>query len=290
MKRILYLDRDFMDSYIAQTRAGLPGQHVYTSANNTIDGQSVTHPSINYRISGSIHAGIPIISGDANYEQAVTTQTQKDVAFASDSAKEELTLIPHDNALDDVIQHSGATARDDIEIGSYILRTGNRPSIYDVKDITERLDDAAITYIAEKTADERINKLPNPAAKQVEQERKRIIREETKMLTDARRQLIMTCKFAQFDVCVVIGDVIAPLNREWMRTNTRDMIFKYDSRLKLFGQVTRVFTKTEKAPDLNPVETLNALFNGTWPEALQRMQIIPEDRYWVVDPMALYFE
>lgn len=290
MKRILYLDRDFMDSYIAQTGAGLPGQHTYTSANNIVDGTSTTNPSINRTVSGGLRFSALGMSGDANYGRTAVSETHKELSLVSDGTTEAVTLIPHDNDLEEVIEHSGARKNDSMDIGDFIIASGSRPFVYDVHDIVARLDDAAIDFIARKTADDKVELLNNPSAKQVEGERKRIIREETTALKEARTQLNMACKFAQFDVCIIIGNKLAPLKREWMRTSSKDMIFKYNSRLHLFGQVTRSQIETSKARNLNPIEQLNALFNGMWPQALQRMQIIPEDDYWIIDPMALYFE
>ena len=290
MKRILYLDKAFLDSFIAQSEAGLPGQRTYTNANNMIDGQSVAHPSVNHRVSGNAHATVGLASGDLHYEHELLSETQKDLSLVSDAASEAVTLIPHDNALEDVIRESGARDRDGMEVGAFVIASGGRPFVYDIRDILSSLDDEAIRFIAEKTAEEKIARLPNPAARQVDGERKRIISEQTSQLKTAKKSLEAACKFAQFDVCIIIRNVIAPLKREWMRTTSRDMIFKYSSRLFLFGQVTRSQEETEKARDLNPIEQLNALFNGTWPQALQRMQIIPMSNYWIVDPMALYFE
>ena len=289
MKRILYLDKDFMESYIAQRREGLPTAHTLTNASQNMDLQAVSQPNMSHKISGSAKGSFAIAGVEAAYEHSIQTKSQQNVALASDGITEAVTYTPHDNLLDAVIEDSGADQNQEAAVGSFVLIDGAKPILYDIRDILERLDEKAIEFIAVKIAEDHIMKLPNPNAKQVDMEKKRIIREQANMLRDARTALEMTCHFAQFDVCVAIGDVIVPLKRNCMRTTSRDMVFKYDSGLHVFGQVTRIQSKAEKASDQNPVEIINAIFNGMWPQALQRMQILPEDGYRIVDPMAVYF-
>lgn len=290
MKRILYLDKEFMDSYLAQSREGLPGQHIFTNANKAIDAQAIDQPSVTHTVSGKVNGSLLAISGEGAYEREITTESQHNYSLAAEGATEAITLLPHDNALQDVIKLSGAEENHGKEIGSFIITCVDRPMIYDVMDIASRIDDDVIQFIAEKTVDEQLKKLPPSNEHQTASFRKNAIKEQVSSLKEARSYLEITCKLAQFDVCVVMGDVIAPLKRQYMRTSTRDMAFKYDSRLYLFGQITKMQDSSSNNQSSNPVEVLNDLFNGVWPQALQQLKILPEGDYWVIDPMAVYFE
>ena len=290
MKRILYLDKEFMDSYISQIREGLPGQHTYTNANKAFDAQVIDQPTVNQKVSGQGKVAGILASGEIGYEREMYTESRHDYSLVSEGATEAITLLPHDNALKDVIELSGATTPGEREVGKFLIVGDERSTIYDIRDIVDRLDDESIRFIAERMVDDKIKRLPNPNDAQINSYSKNAIRRQIDELKQSRVALEMTCKFAQFDVCVLMGDTIAPLKRECMRTSTRDMIFKYNTGLHVFGQITRKQAENSKAHSQNPVELLNDLFNGIWPQALQKMGILPEGNYWIIDPMAVYFE
>jgi len=290
VKRILYLDKAFMESYMAQEHGGLEGQRTYATTNGTVENQELTTPSITHQVGGEGKAGIGVAAGSIHYQHEFISESRTSGHADIDGAIEAVTLMMHDNALEEVIRLSGANNREGDDVGEFAIVTGAHPLVYDIQAILQRMSKDAIEFNAVKQWKEHLKKLTVPDAKEIQKGEKAYIAAQRNMLNEAKKTLEMTCLFAQFDICLVIGDTIAPMKRECMRTTSNDIIFKYADRLFAFGQITRIFAQKKNEPSANPLEQLNSIFNGAWPDALVKMDILPANGYRVLDPMAIYFE
>ena len=85
--------------------------------------------------------------------------------------------------------------------------------------------------------------------------------------------------------------MIVPLKREFMREDSRSIIFKYDSEVTVFGQITRINMPDAKPNRQDGFSALNNIFNNIWPEMLERLGLLKDKNdYIVISPMAVYFE
>lgn len=286
MKHLIYLDRDYLYSYYAQAFDGLENSRQRESLDQTQTSQ--TRDAAHVESSVGFELKFPAIASLKAGRNDVDEHMQS-AFIETEAVREAVTVSMHDNALTKVIEHSRPVADGNFSKGDYVIEKGPF-FLTDVQYILDRMTPDIINYIAEQTWEERLQKLQNPTADVVQKGKGAFIDSEKKKLQSARKSIESMSKIAQFEVFLLVKDFIVPLKREYLREDARTLIFKYDSDVTVFGQVTRI-NNPAKAPDKkNSFAVLNGIFNDVWPSMLVNTGLLPDKNYKVISPMAVYFE
>jgi hypothetical protein len=75
-----------------------------------------------------------------------------------------------------------------------------------------------------------------------------------------------------------------------MKENSQEINFKYNSEITVYGQVTRFNSESPSETPTDVLSMLTGLLNNMMPQALQRLGILKDFNYKVINPMAAYFE
>lgn len=286
MKHLLYLDRDYLYSYYAQAFDGLENnrQKEHLDQTQTSQTQEAAHVESNVGFS----LNFPAIAGLQAGRKDVDDHIQS-TFIETEAVREAITVSMHDNALEKVMEHSRPIQDGSFSRGDYVIEKGPF-FLTDVQYFLDRLTPELINYIAEQTWNGHLEKLPNPNSDAVQKGKKAFIDNEKKSLENSRKNIESMAKIAQFEVFLLIKNFIIPLKREYLREDPRILIFKYDSDVAIFGQVTRINNPENKPDSKNSFAVLNGIFNNVWPSMLIRMGLLKDDNYKVISPMAVYFE
>lgn len=286
MKHLLYLNKEYLYSYYAQAFDGIDKTTQKSVSDATVSeeeriGESVTHKGnakVNLFGLAELGGGSEVSEENVN-TRFITLEAARDVA----------TIALHDNALDRVIEHSQCKNGEEKRIGDYVEITGSFQMI-DFDYWLSILSDDFINRASEMKWKNYCKTLSNPNAKEIERGKKMFIDKEKYALRDARNNLMFSKSVSQADVMMAVDGTIVPMKRDYMKETTREMMFKYESKVHVFGRITREHQKIDNN-ETNVVQALSDSFNTIWLEWLTNTGIIKNDGMCtVVDPIAIYVE
>lgn len=286
MKQLLYLNQDYLYSYYAQAFEGLEQTRTKSVTDATLSSEE--HLSETVKNTSGVAAQIPqVIKFEGKRE---TTEDTLNTRFMTlDAAREVATVALHDNALNEVITHSKATTNAEKKLGEYAIETGHF-SILDLQYWLDLLSDKTIAFLAEQMWIESIKHLPNPKADAVQKGKKSFIENYKKDLKETRSKIEAIDGFKVFDIALIINNAIVPLKRDYMKESSREIIFKYESQVSVFGRVTRTSSKIQNN-SFGAASGLSSSLTDIWLQLLKSMlSYNPSSSIIVIDPIAVYVE
>lgn len=282
MKHLIYLDRDFLYSYYAQAFDGLETSRLAEVTDKTESSKTVDAEALAREISARFLPPIFNIG-----VKTLAKEAQEHIGFiATEAAREAITVSLHDNALNRVIEHSKALENNEPKRGDYVIVRGNF-FMADMESLLDKLQDNVIRSLAQKSWDEHIAELSNPNAPEIQRGKKNYIDNTFKNMASARDDIALICKLAQNNLFLIVQNTIVPLKREYLRETSNEISFKYDGEICVFGRITRF--NEDKEPK-NQLEVINRTFNSRWPEAMVKLNVLKDNNFTVLSPMAIYFE
>ncbi|QOT12943.1 hypothetical protein JNUCC32_13350 [Paenibacillus sp. JNUCC32] len=307
MKEIIYLNTDFINSFMAQKYKGLPLSNITEhmqqdtqtnsdvakkSGTNDIQGEASTGGvDIPFIISSPSGKIIYKYSGNKQYEEAVSlTQT--------DAGKEIVSKQLHDNALDDYEEYlvekqllNIITDSTNIEeqIGNYVKITSHF-SLFDLEYIRNLTDPDSmknLIRIASNTANSNQN-----SGKQNSKQQNSQLEQGIKAVEVVMKYLssILPTK-----LYLKQGNYIAPLKSDYLRESSQELNFKYGEgsgiKVTLIGRVTKIFEsfETNIFEEQGNFADLSSSIHGIVELILSQMKSIKKGDA-IVSPVAIYFE
>lgn len=286
MKQLLYLNHDYLYSYYAQAFEGL--EQTRSKSVTDATASSEEHISETTKISSGVSGQIPqLIKVEGKRETTEENLNTRYVSF--EAAREVATVILHDNALNIVIEHSNASTESEKQLGAYVIETGHF-SIFDIQYWLGMLSDRMINFLAEQMWDEHIIKLSNPNADAIQKGKKTFIENQKNSLKDTRSKMEVIYGLKIFDIALVINNTIVPLKRDYMKETSREIIFKYESQVSVFGRITRTNNKIMNN-SFGAASGLSSSLQTIWVQALKNLlSYDPSKGLVVIDPIAVYVE
>lgn len=309
LKEIIYLNTDFINSFMAQKYKGLP--HSNTTEQTQQDTQTSldsTKKAGTNEIQGEAKSGnidIPFIisspsakltykyNGNKQYEETVSlTQT--------DAGKEIISKQLHDNALDDFEEYLienellhviTNTTKGEDQMGKYIKITSDF-SLFDLDYIKNITNPEYMREIIRLTTDNppigNQNKGNNKGNhKKIDPIEKGIL------LMDVILKYLSTILPTQ--LYLKQGDYMAPLRSDYLRESSKELNFKYGEgsgiQVTLIGRVTKIFEsfETNLFEEEGNFAELSSGIHGVVELILGEMKSIKKGDA-IVSPVAIYFE
>ena len=285
MKHLIYLNKEYLYSYYAQAFDGIDESHQKGVTDATAQAEQHISESVGHNMNFSLTLpAIASFSAGKNTTDESVNSTFYDIEASRDYAN----VVLHDNALNRVIEHSQAITNKDVEIGNYVIENGHF-SILDMQYLEELTTPNIIEFMAEKSWDEHLNNLPNPQADQVQRGKKAFITNEINNMTSANKQFQAFKALAMFDALLIINGKLVPLKYQCMKESTKEIVFKYESEISVFGRVTRK-NQAMMNNSTGLVGSVNQSFTSMWFTMLETLQLKPGQNYTVIDPIAIYVE
>lgn len=285
MKNFIYLDTDYLHSFLAQLQDG----HI-SSITEEIDAQTesseqraqnIIGARETYETSGSLKSAIPILN--AKTEARITgtpssLDTQIQEGFKElEASKQIVVRIVHDNVFlqfEAAVRERGLVCEDNnFKVGKYMALSGT-VKIFDLDSYRAILDDEFIAAIAAAENQEKTGNFSPPPNYKTDKSFKYI-----RSIMDALDRILPS------SIILQSGDFIIPIKERFLRETKKEIVFKYGKQLNIFGVITKE----------NPFDTpIDSLFKDVYPKigkSLGSMGLdIPTEGAYVLAPIAIYFE
>lgn len=297
IKDFLYLDTDYLNSYLAQINNGL----VDSVHAEIADGNTSTNTKHNPVSSGAeITADFKLIKSrlelPSGYEEAIFSE--------SESFKELTNKIMHDNSYqlfcNFLDKNNLLTNLTEPTVGEYIKISGD----FKILDLSIFSDDIiAFMEKASKETHQKYKKQLNDFKNQgnnlkgadkvaFDKEIKKLEAELKKTNQDSYKDaLVFIRSFFPSDLLLQSGNFFCFLNPQCFRQSLRGISFKYGNNLNVLGRITRKGLPAS-ADSLNSKELLTIL-DGIQSQVVSMLNgfgfSLTEDTY-ILSPVAIYFE
>lgn len=323
MKEIIYLDTNFLNSFLAQTNGGLP---TTKSREESEEIKDALESSSGHKSASSIEATfksgkfeIPLILNTPSGEvkgvwRPGTFSEEKAIASQTEAAKQIISTQMHDNSLEEFMsflkKNESLTANDQELYGNQIGKYISRKSSFKIIDFEylQRIMQADIfsqfmfqelekqhqqweeqIKVFPKTSAEykKLNSQLKKSSDNLKNMRKKT-NEQFKQVEDIMKYLTDILPNSTF----IIGDgFIAPLKAEFLRELGKELTFKYGNspslKVTLLGKITGELN-TEDLPNLDGVDAVLELHQFIY-FMLNSLSLTKKGDL-IVSPVAIYFE
>ena len=285
MKHLIYLNKEYLYSYYAQAFDGIDELHQKGVADANAQTEQHVAESVGQNLNfGLSLPGVASFSAGKNTTEGSINTTFYELEFSRDYAN----VVLHDNALDHVIEQSSAKENADDGIGQYVIEKGHF-SIIDMQYLEELTSPLVIDFMADASWDDHVKSLGNPNASEVQKGKKAFLTDYKRNLTDTNRKFQALKAMAMFDSILIINNKLVPLKKQCMKESTKEIVFKYESEISVFGRITRK-NQAMLNNSMGLVGTVNQATASMWFTLLETLQLTPNQNYTVIDPIAIYVE
>ncbi|MDR9852867.1 hypothetical protein RJP21_04520 [Paenibacillus sp. VCA1] len=303
MKEIIYLNTEFLHSFMAQQFEGLP---ISTTMENSQQDTTTSNDSVQkksaHAIEGEIKSGdfsIPGIfstpSGRAKYKYGIDSQLSETFTLAQvEAGKEIISKQLHDNALDEfekyLVENSALheidsnSDRGENYIGKYI-KLESSFILFDLK---------YVKNLTNSTLLKKFFKIPGIASPQQYKNGKLSPKLESGFLMmDTLLEYLES--ILPTNLFLKQGNFVSPLKSDFLRESSSELNFKYgeDSKLKVcvIGRVTKVFDSFDAGlfKEEGNFNDLSGAINDMIHMLLNQINTI-EAGDLIISPVAIYFE
>lgn len=285
MKRLIYLDQEHLYSYYAQAFDGIDKINCKEVSDATISKED----RISEDASRSQNFGFNLGPFQYSASKSTTDDSINSSFLEFEAAKTAATHFLHDNALNRVIEHSKAMENTKRLLGDYVIEKGTFVLI-DVQHMLEILTSESLNILlifmwASHCQDNNINSA-SPNYDKLEKEYRD---KKKKEWTDAKHFFRGIKLIGQFDILLVVNDMLIPLKRSCMKEQAKEITLKYNMPISVFGRITR-----KDNPDMsesnNPIGELTTSFTSLWMSLLLHLGLLQDRNYSFIDPIAVYVE
>lgn len=285
MKHLIYLNKESLYSYYAQAFDGIDESHQKGTTDANV--QAEQHISETVSRNMEFKASLPsIVSFGAG--KGVTEENINTAFYNLEAGRDYANIVLHDNALNRVIEHSKPNINADAAIGEYVIEKGHF-SILDMQYLEDLSAPIIANFIAEQSWDEYVKKLPDPNAKGVLNGKKTHIANERNTINTANERIRAIKAMAMFDILLIVNGKLVPLKKQCMKESTKEIVFKYESEVSVFGKVTRK-NQAMLNNSMGLIGNLNNSYMKMWFALLETLQLKADQNYTVIDPIAIYVE
>lgn len=324
MKELIYLDTEFLHSFIAQKEGGLPtSADTETQEQRTeTDQKEEGYHSRSY-IGGRGKTGdvnIPGIynSPSAGIDLRFEPGKKNSESFALselEAGKEIISKQLHDNALEEFEKHADENGilnnvdpYEELHIGQYI-RMKHSFGIVDFSFLQSAISQQLIdVMLGELPFEIKLQKEQIDANDNLNKGQKNLQKQNLdKKLNDAKNPLMKTfghlenafsylSNILPTESFLKMANTISPLKDEFLRETSKNLYFKYangqtENQVSLIGKVTREMNLSKQNEELNPSGIFEGLSQMTDSiDTLFGEIAVAEEGDFIISPIAIYFE
>lgn len=320
MKEIIYLDTNFLNSFLAQINGGLP---TIKSREEMEEIKDVSESSEGFKSLSSVEAvmktgefEIPLLfktpsgeikgiwkPGNFSEEKAIASQTE--------AAKQIISTQMHDNALEEFITYldDNEFLKSENEIGSYIQKTENF-KIVDFDFLVRMMQFDTLGMVIFEKFDKDISKIENEMenipskvkhTREYQQKKAELNSKVKKVKSkkDETRQefedIEKILKYLQsilpYSTFLIMDNAIVPLKSDFLREKGQELSFKYGNtpnlKITLLGKITSSINDID-VPALASPEAILELHEMLY--AIFGLFNLIKKGDKIVSPVAIYFE
>ncbi|MBP1312356.1 hypothetical protein JOD82_005501 [Paenibacillus sp. 1182] len=298
MKEIIYLDTNFLNSFMAQTHRGLPSNSTHEQfEQDTRTDSSATKRQGTHDVTAQLNTGsvnIPFISvspnGTVTYKYSANNQADEVFSLTQlEAGKEIISKQLHDNSL---IEFENYLETINIET----ITNVNEPNLENLfgKYVKVSADFSIFDFdylksIADPNALIEVMKQTNPHAQSGDVEETKKMFELIGSFIEYLGNILPTNLFLRQ------GLFISPLKKEHLRESSSELNFKYGGGSKLqihvLAKATRVFEdlNIDMFEGNSNLEQLSSMMSGVTEMILKTVSAIKKGDI-ILSPVAIYFE
>lgn len=288
MKRILYLNNDFLSSYMSQIDDGLIKNRKETSKK---DSESLN--STKATIEAETSADIKILGKgvETDIDSSIESNRQKKYSNSFSNSMEKIifdeAVEKFEKYLSDnyYLEESGSIG-DFIKIEKemYIVDLEYYKNIFS--------NDSVLNFIKNSTIDERYNtevlKIQemgngNKAAYDKDKLYKKIKKEVDKKYDEVAKNIEVVLNIVPYNKFGIMGDYLISLDDEYFRDKTKVVAFKYGGKMTLIGHLTNIVNNDVNGAETNIFSTFPSIINTFMLTFFNKKEIK------IVHPIAIYY-
>ena len=285
MKHLIYLNKEYLFSYYAQAFDGIDESH--QKGTTDVTAQAEQHISESIGRSMNLALSLPAVASFSTGKNT-TDESVNSTFYNLEAGRDYANIFLHDNALNKVIEDSKATINANAAIGEYVIEKGHF-SIIDMQYLEDLSTPTVIDFMADSAWDDFLRSQPNANAPAVQNGKKAFLQNYKNNLSDANKKFHALKAMAMFDAILVINGKLVPLKYPCMKESTKEIVFKYESEVSVFGRVTRK-NQAMLNNSMGLIGNLNRATASMWVALLESLQLVPGQNYTVIDPIAIYVE
>ncbi|WP_317368884.1 hypothetical protein [uncultured Tyzzerella sp.] len=296
MRNFIYLDTDFLASFMAQENDGL--ETLRNSESNVYSKDLSGTPTTTQKSSSVLEGNAAMIKGNVTIEK--TLESGLDITESSELYREMASKVLHDNMFnyfEKYIEDNNsikANSLDVSNIGKYI----NINSEYTIinTDIIEKMCEEKflkdLFYMEHLGGDIRIdknNKLVNQQGKSIDNVK---LPPEIHMLTKMGSKLSYVFKsMIPTNTVFVVDNMIVVINEKYLREDIRMVNFKYSGQINITGKINKVCGTTDNGSKKSAsflIDALNSV-NECGIEFIKLLANSNSKNIYIITPIAIYF-
>ena len=294
MRRFIYLDKDTLNSYLAQIFDGLVQEsEVETSKGKTTEKQNRFGANLAAQIALKLFGKGVDATAQATYEHLKTVANE-------DMVRDVQTKIMHDNAFDQFVSHlqeKSLLQEANIQIGNFIS-IEDEFYIFDISfyqnlfakngfiDLLEAIQKQNI----QKEAEQKFEELPRDQrrSKEIRGKVTEIVEESSaknrEEYESIKTMVDMLASIIPYPQVLCIKNFMVILDEKYMRDNLSTAAFKYGGKIRVFGYITNKVN----AQASTPVSVFAGIGNSI--NTLMKIFFKNTDEMYIVHPVAIYYD
>lgn len=313
MKEIIYLNTDFMNSFMAQTFKGLPigttEEHLQQDTETSQDNVSreSTHHLDSQVNSGSIQIPMIVMSpnGSISYRYSNGKRLEESISLTQvDAGKEIISKKLHDNALNEFINYLNSEGRltrvdwdEDIQkyLGKYI-EIKSTFSIFDLDSVNNLVSPSILLEIIKLISKQQFGPYRGTGSKAGKNQN---ANQELKAVENGMKLFELITEYLgkvlPSKIFFKLNGFVAPIKKEYLRESSSELNFKYgkgsDIEITVIGRATKIFN--EFAEDVllsdGSLKDVATGLREVVDMVSNEIKSINKDDV-IVSPIAIYFE
>jgi hypothetical protein len=297
VKDFIYLDTDYLNSYLAQINNGLLTKVNEESGDSTQNTEENTEAQNHNKVNGKLGIALASIASEITSDDEYT----KTIFSETETARKMVERVMQDNTYELFVKHAKDNnlicEGEKYEIGEYVL-INNAKDIFDIgyyQELSEKGNADSLTKCMLMPQEQIIEKLKKEGnnSQQLSIEKKKLVSQQQQfsdifgLLSTVSKaySALMPTKCTLF-----ANNTLIPLKENLLRESFKEFYFKYGERLNVFGRITKIgigFPQSEENQTL--INSFRELQNSMIP-ILQSCGFPVNENTYIMSPIALYFE
>lgn len=292
IKDFIYLDKDYLNSYISQINDGNIISKIYTNIFNTSKLEEHIPETKEYTTNTGAETNAYIFKGNYSGNYKYTTEGTKNSFLETELGKEILFKQIHDNAFENLLSYVKAKNllcnEQNISFNKYIL-TNKTFKILDLNYLISLFnnDMADIYNYILKEEFKNTEFSSNKSSKELEKTLNLELKNQGEILKYLSKMLNYINLLMPSSIILVDENFLIPLKQDYLRESGKSIFFKYNhTKLNILGKITRQYENLLS----HNIENNNNVFNQIIPlinNIFASFDINLENKY-IISPVAIY--
>lgn len=312
MKDFIYLDTDYLTSYLSQINDGQIIQKIVSDmeGNHSQLEEATETIEKNTELGGGVSGSIPLTaSTEASYSRSKKriSPFQKTTFSEFEFGQSLISKTAHDNAFEELLNYAkNNNLIQNNKVGSYYF--GEIPyTLFDLDYFHQLFSSKAVKNLApdsfktdiEFALEQQIHSLNDKLSKTNNNSDIRKINVDLKNLQQQLEEQQNNFSYASIiegimEFCptscfLINNELLIPLRTNFLRDGYKESIFKYSGQVHLFGKITKQVTPRTFS-SFTTLQDFNFIFEMSIMQLFNSFKTLETDQPFVVSPVAIYFE